>query len=159
MTHPLYPADYGTVPLWGHCGVLATAILAGVPFEKAWNTLAPYYAAGRRKWTGGTHHLHRKAALETLGVPCKHRQHVPAGDLQWLRMMKSPSLADYLPRCSVETFARRYAKPGVTYMVCVSRHVVTVRDGIVIDQTQAAPASQHRSRRQLVRWSTERLDA
>lgn len=159
MTHPLYPADYGTVPMGGHCGVLATAILAGVPFEEAWRTLAPYYAGRKRKWTGGTHHIHRKAALETLGVPCKHRQHVTAGDLQWFRMVNAPGWEDCLPRCSVETFARRYAKPGVTYMVCVSRHVVTVRDGIVIDQTQAAPASQHHSRRQLVRWSTERLPA
>lgn len=160
MTHPLFPADYGSVPMGGHCGVLATAIFAGRTFQEAWDALARYQPRKRTKWKGGTRHDHRKRVLEGWGVPHRDALHVTSVDIALTGMSpRSLAASGLLPRCSVTTFARRHAKPGVLYMLRVGRHVVTLRDGIVMDQTGAAPAAQHRSGRAIVTVSTERLTA
>jgi hypothetical protein len=149
-----YPVDYGAVPTGGHCGVLACAILAGTTFEIAWDVLS----TGRRgRWTGGTRIAEREAFLKALNVPHKARTHISRDRLKWLRSTGSPCLNDYRPRCNVATFAARHAKPGVTYMITIARHVVTLRDGIVMDQQQAAPAAKHWTARKLIRHSIERL--
>lgn len=154
MTNPLYPADYGKVAPGGHCGVLAVAIFAGRTFEEAWAALAPK----RGRWSGGTRHGDRVAALRSWGIPLRTVLHLPAHECSYWQG-RSPLLTydASAPRCSVATFARRHAKPGVTYMLRVSRHVVTLRDGIVIDQTQAAPAASHWTAKKIVTVSVESL--
>jgi len=159
MTAITYPTDYGTVTPGGHCGVLAVALLAGRSFQEAWGALSPP-GLRRGRWKGATNHPARMAVLRRWAVPVRTAMHMTAADLRFMGG-KSP-LASFdraLPRCSVATFARDHAKPGVTYMLRVSRHVVTLRDGIVIDQQHAAPAASHRSGRCIVTHSVERLPA
>ena len=150
-----YPADYGAVPMGGHCGILATAIFAGRTFQQAWDALhleIPFAWKRSGRWKGKTNHGQRMAVLERWNVPHRVTPHVSKGSLAFL-----PEGLGYLPRCSVATFAARHAKPGVTYMLRVSGHVVTLRDGIVIDQSAAAPAACHRAARSLITVSIERL--
>jgi hypothetical protein len=155
MSNPLYPADYGAVPMGGHCGVLATAIFAGRDFQQAWDALR---RPGR--WSGQTNCQTRRAVLQGWKVPFRATFHVTRGDFAYFKGASPLSPYDAsLPRCSVVTFARRYAKPGVTYMLRVRRHVVTLRDGIVIDQGCAAPADKHPEGKRLVTTSLERLPA
>lgn len=160
MSAALFPADYGSVPMGGHCGVLATAIFAGRTFQDAWDALAPLQERkGKRKpWRGATYHHQRKRVLEGWKVAHRDAVHCPAKELAETGMSpRSLIAAGLLPRCNVATFARRHAKPGTLYMLRVGRHVVTLRDGIVMDQTGAAPAAEHRSGRAIVTVSTERL--
>lgn len=156
MTSPLYPADYGSVPMGGHCGVLATAIFAGRTFQQAWDALRP---RNKRSWGGATNCATRRAVLKAWGVAFRATFHVTRGEFAYFKG-ESPLLPydASLPRCSVATFARRYAKPGVTYMLRVRRHVVTLRDGIVIDQSCAAPADKHPEGKRLVTTSLERIE-
>lgn len=154
-SHELYPQDYGAVPLGGHCGVLAVAILAGRTFQEAWDALKPGRTA---RWQGGTSHPARMRVLEAWGVKVRKTLHMTARELRYTKG-QSP-LASYdraLPRCTVETFARRYAKPGVTYMLRIRGHVLTLRDGLTIDQNEACPVEQYSLRNSIVTISTERL--
>jgi hypothetical protein len=158
MSAALFPADYGSVPMGGHCGVLATAIFAGRTFQEAWDALAPYQPPRRGGWKGGTRHDQRKRVLEGWNVPHTVRTHITNTDMIVSGLSpRTLEAVGILPRCSVATFARRHAKPGTLYMLRVGRHVVTLRDGIVMDQTGAAPAAEHRSGRAIVTVSTERL--
>lgn len=155
----LYPADYGSVAMGGHCGVLATAIFAGRSFQDAWDALQlqqPEPRGKHRVWQGATSHLQRQQVLDDWEVPHHNTIHLTAKDWKIYGSVNARK-GGYLPRCSVATFARKHAKPGVTYMLRVSRHVVTLRDGIVIDQSRAAPAAQHPSGRSIVTTSIERL--
>jgi hypothetical protein len=152
MTTIDYPSDYGKVAPGGHCGVLAVAILAGRTFAEAWEGLK---RPGR--WVGGTNHFQRARLLTSWAVPVRHVRHVYRHEYSHMRGVSPWAAYDgVLPRCSVETFARRYAKPGVTYMLRIRGHVLTLRDGITIDQTNACPVEQYSLRRSIVTVSTER---
>jgi hypothetical protein len=151
----LYPIDYGNVAPGGHCGVLAVAIFAGRTFQEAWDALK---RPGR--WSGGTNQYRREAVLKQWGIACRHVLHVTGREFR-VTGTTSPLLcyAACLPRCSVETFARKYAKPGVTYMIRIRGHVLTLRDGIAIDQTNACPVELYPLRRSIVTHSSERIAA
>ncbi|MBA4172813.1 MAG: hypothetical protein C0511_09215 [Hyphomicrobium sp.] len=157
MTAALYPADYGNVPMGGHCGVLATAIFGGRSFLVAWDSLKACQPRPGR-WKGATNRLQRERVLRAWGVEFRSILHVTRNEYAFLKGRSMLACYDAtLPRCSVATFARKYAKPGVTYMLRVRRHVVTLRDGIVIDQGRAAPADQHPEGKRLITHTLERL--
>lgn len=121
------PADYRR---GGNCGVLSVAIVAGVSFEKAWA------ACRMRKGSkGATSAGQREIALNALKVRFEKK-----------RFLKT--------RPTVRVFARDWTVPGVTYMATTHGHVVTVKDGIVIDQQGASPAATHwtRNKRVISAW-------
>lgn len=125
-----YPDGYTGTSRDPHCGVLAVAICAGVSFETAWDIFKSYRTPRQRaRWRGATNWQERDLALLQLKV-----------DYGTLAVRRQTLLA----------FVRDVAKPGETYMVRVRGHVVTVRDGMVIDQTACAPASKHPSRRKFI---------
>lgn len=122
------------------CGVLATAVFAGAPFNEVWNR---FEALMKRpgKWKGATYDWQRKRVLTDLGV-------------------KFDVLKDIAKlNCTVGTFADWYAKPGVMYCIGVRRHVVTLCDGIVTDQTASCHWSEHRNRRSHIISVWQRIDA
>ena len=151
----LYPVDYGMVAMGGHCGVLAVAIMAGRPFEEAWDAIKSR-SRKRGRWQGGTTHSERVTLLKAWGIPHRTVYHSPMARRGYI---KPAGYDDMLPICTLETFAKRYAKPGVTYMLRVSGHIVTLRDGMVIDQGYAGPVSGYFRRRSKVTHSVERLAA
>lgn len=146
-----YPAGYAPRKE-PHCGVLAVAIAAGVSFEDAWGTIKAQASYGA-SWRGRTYDADRSRALKALGASYVERFHVPA------RMIRGTCHAvaggRYVERCTVATFARRHAKPGVTYLLTVGGHCVTLRDGIVADQHAVAPAAKHWAARKVIRLSQE----
>ena len=148
-----YPDGY-TPRLEPHCGVLSVAMCAGVTFETAWATLESVIIRKTRGgWKGATTGAERVAALTILGVPHVTRRHVPASRFQRLPpdYVEENRLA---PGCTVAGFAARHAKPGVTYMIPVSGHVVTLRDGLVADQCGIAPAAKSHIGKRRVTHST-----
>lgn len=156
MNGPSYPADYGTDGRnGGHCGVLAVAMAAGVSFEAAWDALK---RIGKKphNWKGSTRPHERAEALKGFGVRFAEQRLVSASLISGLCPAYVEAMG-YGPRCTVATFATRKAKPGVTYMVRVRGHVVTVRDGMIADQTGIHPAAKHRSARCHANMITEIL--
>lgn len=135
MSRPLdqKPADYR---FGGNCGVLSIAMCANVSFEKAWA------ACRMRKGSkGGTTHYQRVQALKALGV----RFEEPA-----LYARKAVTL---------RTFVRDWTVPGVTYSITLAGHVVTVQDGIVMDQQSVKPAADHWCRNKRVKRAIKILEA
>jgi hypothetical protein len=111
----------GMVKGLGNCGVVAVAACAGVPYATAWDRLKCITARRTRgrTWTGGTFYHERTVALAELGVDYTVH-HLGRGML-------------------FRTWARTQAKPGVTYMVTITGHVVTYRDGVFMDQSGSGP--------------------
>lgn len=144
MTGPSYPDGYA-LSFEPHCGVLSVAMCAGVSFERAWDACGD---AGTRGpgWRGLTDEGERRAALVALGVRFSEALAIPTR-----RMKRNPQWGGMcIARCSVSTFAAKRAKPGVTYMVRIKRHVVTVRDGMVADQSGISPAARHPTARRMI---------
>jgi hypothetical protein len=110
----------GMVKGLGNCGVVAVAACAGVSYATAWDILKAHAARrmGKRKWTGGTFHYERAKALDVLGVK---RELVRFN------------------RGQFRTWARTQALPGRTYMVTITGHVVTYKDGVFMDQCGSGP--------------------
>lgn len=52
-------------------------------------------------------------------------------------------------RQHLQTFVRRSTKPGVTYCIRVTRHIVTVRDGWVMDQAGVCRIEDHFARHKI----------
>lgn len=95
-----------------NCGITAVAVMAGTTYAEAERVIR---SLGRftRRWKGGTNHELRREALKILGH----------------------ELIDIeVPRCTMQTFVRKYARPGVRYMVRTSGHVQVVKDGYLLDQ-------------------------
>lgn len=113
------------------CGVLALAVFAGITFMEAWDHLR---IEGERngRWKGGSNVMQREAILKRLGVPFE--------EVETPRPMR------------LETWARRYAKPGALYMVRMRGHVVTVKDGHILDQNGLRPVSSSWCRRKVVTY-------
>jgi hypothetical protein len=112
----------GMVKGLGNCGVVAVAACAGVPYDTAWELLQGYTAkrTGKRKWTGGTFDHERAKALDVLGV-ARELVHFNRGQFR--------------------TWARTQALPGRTYMVTITGHVVTYKDGVFMDQCGSGPVA------------------
>ncbi len=93
------------------CGVLAVAIAAGVTYDVAHEACKRHLAKGRQRFGGKTGDNQREQAMRDLGCT-----------------IESVNLRGNL-RSVIEQL-----EPGQTYNIVYARHVVTVRDGFVIDQ-------------------------
>lgn len=120
-----------------NCGVVAVAACAGVPYDTAWDLLKGYTARrmGKLTWTGGTFEHERAKALIVLGVAYER--------LTFKRGQQ------------FRTWARTQAKPGVTYMVTVTGHVVTYKDGVFMDQCGSGPVETSIVGRKQMRGATQ----
>lgn len=117
------------------CGVLAVAVCAGVTFPEAWDKLAKLERA--KRFRGGTYTGNRSRALRYFKVPFDERR------------------LPYRQKTTVMKFAEWQTRPGVLYMLTTGRHVVTVQDGMVMDQRGKAHFSEHWARRQIVEHVVE----
>lgn len=119
-----------------NCGVTAVALIAGEPFAHVFALIKAQQSYGPR-WKGRTYLSDRTDALCTLGVPHRTVYH-PRYKARGKR--------------SLASWARRLPH-GVTFMVDVTGHTVTMRDGKIIDQVLRAwtPAADTRSARKMVR--------
>lgn len=98
------------------CGVLSLAICAEVSYEVARATMKANMAAHRRRFGGRTSDSQRERAMRALAV-------------KFDRVEVQGSI-------SLNEFCLKVMKPGITYMVSSKGHVVTVRDGRVVDQRE-----------------------
>lgn len=124
-----YPADYcPTMSKRPVCGVMASAICAKVNFDVA-------FAAAKRtnhskRFRGGMHFDHLARCLEELGVNFRFASNNEGFQLQhWVAL-----------RC----------EPDQTYIIMVTGHYVTVRNGHVADQGYNGPLEKSRNRRSKV---------
>lgn len=129
----------GMVKGLGNCGVVAVAACAGVTYDIAWGLIQGYTAKrlGKRKWTGGTFEWERAKALTALGV--------------------DHGVCAFKRGQQFRTWARTQAKPGVTYMVTVTGHVVTYKDGVFMDQCGSGPVETSTVGRKQMRGVTQIL--
>lgn len=117
------------------CGVLSIAVIAGCTFADATNAVKKNLMPHQKRHGGKTYHEQRLGALRHLGVNFIEHKNVAKRNLSsWVALN---------------------AMPGVTYMVTTSIHVVTVRDGFVIDQYEHAYIGVHSARRCFVRKVVE----
>lgn len=119
-----------------NCGVTAVAIIAREPFADVFALIKRQHGYGPA-WKGRTYLDDRLQALDTLRVP--HRTiYRPA----WNARGKH----------SLLHWARRLPY-GVTFMVDVTGHAVTLRDGCIVDQTLRnwTPVAVTSSARKMVR--------
>lgn len=111
------------------CGVFAVALAAGVPTDAAYTVIAGYRKAPAR-WKGRTHRKDRMKALKHFGVTAK---------------------PIYAPPETVRRFAEYRARPGVHYMIEVAGHIMTLKDGVLMDQSQVEHYSTHKRKRCIVK--------
>lgn len=125
-----FPRDYtlGQMERYGHCGVLAVAVVSGKSFAQTWAILGGITSSRvshRKMWRGSTYDHELKLALKKFGV-------------------KYVSQSFYSPeRVTVRRFAEMHAKPNRLYMVTTYDHVACVRDGVVLDTYGRAAAFEH----------------
>lgn len=131
-----YPSDWreelSRKPI---CGVLSTAMIAGVTFDHATDAIKKNLMPHQKRHGGKTYHEQRCNALKMLGVAFSER-------------------AVY-DRITLQKWIANYARFGKTYMITTSSHVVTVKNGLVADQVEIADISEHNSRRCIVRHVLE----
>ncbi|TPI67609.1 hypothetical protein FJ420_02030 [Mesorhizobium sp. B3-1-3] len=103
------------------CGPTALAVIAGVPFRDAFDSLRKAGNYGPN-WRGAAYFHHVVKAGRALGIrwgkPTVFPTRRTLGFLRW---------------------HREKARPGTTYLVMVSRHFCVYRDGFVVDQTHREP--------------------
>lgn len=93
------------------CGVLAVAIAANVTYDVAHEACKRNLPKHRQRFGGKTYDDQRRFAMAQLG--CK--------------------IEDVNLKGSLKTVIEQL-EPGQTYHIVYARHVVTVKDGFVIDQ-------------------------
>ncbi len=123
------------------CGVMVVAAAAGVTFGRAWDTLAQLHDSDvdgyqgphwrGRVYDGATTFVDRACALYALGVRWRHE------------VMNTPT--------KLYVWERDIAQRGVSYVVMAgqaprSRHVMLIRDGMVLDQAGIVPIGYHFAR-------------
>lgn len=111
------------------CGVFAVALAAGVSTDAAYTVIAGYRKAPAR-WKGRTHRKDRMKALAHFGVTVK---------------------PNYAPPETVQRFHATKAQPGVHYMIEVAGHIMTLKDGVLMDQNQVEHVTAHKRRRCIVK--------
>jgi hypothetical protein len=126
------PADM--VPGLPNCGIVAAATFLNVPYRLIWDLYRIRYKMGPR-WRGVTLASNYPDLLEACGVP----------------IFRYEARREYGQKVNVRNFAKKYARPGVTYMLFVGGHFLTVRDGWASDQHACAPIDVHPAARKLVR--------
>jgi len=134
-----------------HCGVLSVAICADIPFEEAF-AMIKARAGYNGNWRGRTYNGDRIGALRALGVPHKETHFAPAHALARRGWPEGWSR-----RCTLATFAKRFAKPGVTYMTSVRGHTFVLRNGLIADQAGVRPVTGSKLARCAVKHTVEIL--
>lgn len=104
------------------CGVLAVAIAAGVSFDVAFAACKRNMPKHRQRMRGSTYKEQRDAALKELGV--KFNARFRCNDIHTF---------------SVLQFCEMHANDGFVYLLEVRGHVMTFRDGCIIDQGKYIP--------------------
>ena len=94
------------------CGVLAVAIAAGVTYDVAHAACKRNMAAHRQRFGGKTGDGQRVKAMAELGVKTEYVE------------LKG-SLKDVIEQL----------EPGIIYHIIYARHVISVKDGNIIDQS------------------------
>lgn len=118
------------------CGVIASAICAGVDYDVALAAAKRTLGAGRKRFGGRMHFDHVQRTLCELGA---------VFEPMVLKPGHSPM--------TLGVFAKFRAKPGVTYLVFVTGHFVSLRDGHMIDQMFSGEVAHCRTRsRQVKGW-------
>lgn len=123
-----YPSDWkeelARKPI---CGVLAVAVVADITFEEATNLVKKHMLPHQKRHGGKTYAEQRLGALDDCGV-----KYMPIN-------VKRQTLLRFLRD-----------NPEGTYMIEVTGHVVTYKDGLVIDQSEIAPVEEHWAKRKFV---------
>lgn len=116
-----YPAGFDQTKLFKKpiCGILAVAIAANVSYPVAYAACKRNLPTHAKRFGGKTWKEQRDKALSQLGIAHK--------------TMYEPH------RLSVMLFCARYAEPGKTYILEVRGHVMTFKDGYIIDQVRVVP--------------------
>jgi hypothetical protein len=131
-----YPADFTDdlrkKPI---CGVLAVAVVAGITFAEATEVIKRNLMPWQKRHGGRTYPEQLEASLRELNV-----------NFHVLPIME---------KLTLERWITKYCNPGKTYMIATSRHFVTFRDGIVVDQYEINPISVFGARRCFVRQVLE----
>lgn len=120
-----------------NCGVTATAIAAGVSFNRAWNiykTLGKAYYA-KRQWKGGTFTRDQATALEKLRIEFSEYK---------------SGTCDAIGG-TLQNFVKTWAMDGKLYMVTTTSHVQCVMNGHVIDQRGKVPLADYWGKRKRVK--------
>ncbi|MBN9347488.1 MAG: hypothetical protein J0I48_15040 [Devosia sp.] len=126
---PILPSDHHNGP---NCGVTAVAVLAGVPFDLAWETVRRLDPKRSPRWRGTTWWYEQRAALRHLGAKVEELPH------------KGMTLAK---------FADQHTVKGAAYLVNVTSHCMALIDGVLVDQRGPMPVAEHPARRQRVKYS------
>lgn len=95
-----------------NCGVTAVAVIAGLPFARVFEDMRVWNGRARN-WKGRTFTFELRRALTNYGIMLQEK-------LLWERKCLKYTLDDL--------------QPNTTYLVSVTGHIVTVRDGMFIDQ-------------------------
>ena len=103
------------------CGVLTIAIAAGVSYDKAHELCRQNMPSHRARFRGATYDTQRDAALKQAGIK--------------FTVLK--------PNISVMKFCDWFAKDGKTYLLQVRGHVMTLKNGFLIDQHICKPWQQY----------------
>lgn len=128
-----YPADYcPSLARRGICGVMAVSICAKVNFDIAFAAARRTLGDDGKRFRGGMHVGHLLRCLEELGVNFNHAM-----------------MADDV-NITLEQWVNTRPKWGETYIVYVTGHYVTTRDGHVADQGFNGHVSKSRTRRRKV---------
>lgn len=123
-----YPSDLtDKLKKKGICGVLSLAIIANVSFAQATQAAKNNMMSFQKRHGGATYPDQLRGALKELGV--RFGQY---------------SIEE---RRNLQTTVRTRLKKDTTYMILTSRHVVTVRNGVVADQAEILPIAEHCARR------------
>lgn len=116
------------------CGVIASAICAGVDYDVALAAAKRTLGAGRKRFGGRMHFSHVQRTLGELGATFEPME---------LKAGHDPM--------TLGVFAAIYAKPDVTYLVFVTGHFVSLRNGHVIDQSYNGDVRYSSSKRRQVK--------
>ena len=125
----------------GNCGVTATAIAAGISFDKAWDLFKKHCKRIRdsKRWSGATYDYERKIVMKKLGL--SHR------------VMKFPELVYDIgngSKPSLKKFVEWGTAKGTLYIVTTTGHVQIAMDGWVTDQTGSKPIDKYWGRNKRV---------
>lgn len=134
-----------------HCGVLSVAICADIPFEEAF-ALIKARAGYNGNWKGRTYNRDRIGVLNALDVAHKETHFAPAQVLA-----RSGWPEGWSRRCTLATFAKRFAKPGVTYMASVRGHTFVLRNGMIADQAGVRTVTGDKLARRAIQHTVEIL--
>ena len=105
-----------------NCGVVALATTLNLPYDKAYNYLRRHKGAG---WKGSTKVSDLLDGVKALGG--KYTEISSGGTLKkWIEWNTIPD---------------------ATYLIRVSKHILAVRNGIVVDQSEVLPVDEHHFRR------------